>query len=561
MRDILGNVNTTAEGPDNSDQLAIAQMMQLNASNERSVVSAITANPVLRSIAWGAQLDTSTVNVYFAPNGETDDGSTSLFYTEAYTSAGFNSYEQAQFTQVMNDLSAVIDLDFNIVTNAGDADLTLVLDLYSLGDVLGYFTPPGEYNAGVGIFNGAAWDRTPGGDLEQGGYGYVTMVHELLHGLGMAHPHDGGGTSTSMNGVTSPFDDYGNFNLNQGIFTTMTYNSGYFTGPAGSAPRNPAGGDFGFEGGAMALDIAYLQEMYGANTNNAGGNSVYTLVNANRSGTHWEAIWDTGGADWIRHTGSSSATIDLRAATLKYENGGGGFVSSVDGIAGGFTIANGVVIENAKGGSGDDRIIGNAAANVLRGRGGNDDIDGGNGADTIKGNRGADELSGGRGTDRILGGSGADQITGNGGADILIGGSGADRIVGNNGRDNLIGGGGADTLKGGGGSDILTGGKGSDTFVFTGLSQSRNNKVDQITDFHRGHDQIDVSSIDAISNRGGNQTFDFIGTSGFNAAGQIRITRDGGDIVVQADVNGDGRADFEIIVEDISMLSASDFNL
>jgi len=250
------------------------------------------------------------------------------------------------------------------------------------------------------------------------------------------------------------------------------------------------------------------------------------------------------------HSGSGNATVDLRAATLRYENGGGGFVSSVDGIAGGFTIANGVVIENATGGSGNDTITGNAAANVLRGRGGKDAIDGGNGADTIKGNRGADVLSGGRGADRILGGGENDKITGNAGADTLIGGSGNDRILGNAGRDNLSG-----------GRDMLTGGAGADTFVFTSLAQSRNNKVDRITDFNRGSDQIDVSSIDAVSSRGGNQTFDFIGTSAFNAAGQIRITSDGGDIVVQADVNGDGRADFEIIVKDIATLSASDFDL
>jgi len=515
-----------------------------------------TSNTLLGSLSWGTRIAGQTVDVYFAPSGQTFDG---------YTSEGFNAYEQGQIQSMMENLSDVIDLEFNVVTNANQADLTLVLDLNEISNeanpYLGYFNPPGEYNAGVGVFNGDLWDRTAGGDLERGGYGYVTVVHELLHGLGMAHPHDDGGTSSVMNGVSAPFDDYGSFNLNQGVFTVMTYNSGYFTGSAGSAPRDPAGGDFGFEGGAMAFDIAYLQEIYGANTSYAGGDSVYRLDTVNRSGTYWEAIWDTGGTDRIVHSGSGNATVDLRAATLRYENGGGGFVSSVDGIAGGFTIANGVVIENATGGSGNDTITGNAAANVLRGRGGKDAIDGGNGADTIKGNRGADVLSGGRGADRILGGGENDKITGNAGADTLIGGSGNDRILGNAGRDNLSGGRGDDVLKGGGGRDMLTGGAGADTFVFTSLAQSRNNKVDRITDFNRGSDQIDVSSIDAVSSRGGNQTFDFIGTSAFNAAGQIRITSDGGDIVVQADVNGDGRADFEIIVKDIATLSASDFDL
>ena len=41
--------------------------------------------------------------------------------------------------------------------------------------------------------------------------------------------------------------------------------------------------------------------------------------------------------------GNGATTIDLRAATLQYEVGGGGFVSFVAGIHGGFTIASGVV--------------------------------------------------------------------------------------------------------------------------------------------------------------------------------------------------------------------------
>ncbi|MFT4742071.1 MAG: serralysin [Yoonia sp.] len=205
--------------------------------------------------------------MFFAPNGQTFDG---------YTSEGFNAYERAQILEMMDNLSDVIGLNFNVVNSAAAADLTLVLDLNEISNepnpYLGYFNPPGTFNEGIGVFNGDLWDRTAGGDLERGGFGYVTVVHELLHGLGMAHPHDTGGTSNIMSGVSSNFGDYGDFDLNQGIFTVMTYNSGYFTGTAGSAPANPSGGDFGFEGGAMALDIAVLQALYGTNTTHASGN-------------------------------------------------------------------------------------------------------------------------------------------------------------------------------------------------------------------------------------------------------------------------------------------------
>jgi serralysin len=55
----------------------------------------------------------------------------------------------------------------------------------------------------------------------------------------------------------------------------------------------------------------------------------------------------------------------------------------VSGISGGFTIANGVVIENAVGGAGNDKLTGNAAANKLTGGGGQDTLTGREGADTF----------------------------------------------------------------------------------------------------------------------------------------------------------------------------------
>ena len=69
-------------------------------------------------------------------------------------------------------------------------------------------------------------------------------------------------------------------------------------------------------GTPMAFDIAALQHIYGANLTYRSGNSNYTLPAVEDDGTFWTAIWDTGGVDLIRHTGSEAATIDLRAAPL-----------------------------------------------------------------------------------------------------------------------------------------------------------------------------------------------------------------------------------------------------
>jgi serralysin len=164
------------------------------------------------------------------------------------------------------------------------------------------------------------------------------------------------------------------------------------------------------------------------------GNDVYVLPAANKTGTSWSCIWDAGGQDTLSNEGvSRGCVIDLRAAPLTGENAGG-YVSSANGIIGGFTIANTVVIENAIGGDGDDRLNGNAAGNQLRGNGGDDTISGANGNDNVVGGTGGDTLSGGNGNDRLSGGSGNDTMTGGGGADTFVfdkapGRSNVDRVT------------------------------------------------------------------------------------------------------------------------------------
>jgi len=495
----------------------------------------VAAPPAEQSLYWGTQMDDTTITVYFAPDGAAYDG---------YTSEGFNAYEKAQFQKAFNRLEAVSGLEF-VITNDPNADFRLVLDTNEMrfedDPALAFFNPPDTRKEGVGVFNGAFWDRQAGGDLEVGGEGFVTITHEILHGLGLAHPHDNGGGSSVMPGVTSDFDDYGDFDLNQGIFTTMSYNSGYWTGTNGSGPRS----DYGFEAGPMALDIAVLQSLYGTGDGHKTGDTTYKLPDQNRDGTKWQAIWDTAGADKITYDGPRDAVIDLRAATLTPGEGAGGFVSSTKGIAGGYTIAKGVWIEDASSGRGDDRLTGNGRDNDLIAGAGADVLNGRGGDDVLEGGKGRDELIGGGGKDALSGGTGDDQLRGGGGADALRG------------QED------ADILRGGRGADTLRGGAGGDTFEFINVSDSRAGTAtrDVIVDFGRGNDRIDLSGIDADTTTGGNQAFDFIGTGGFSDAGQLRIATLGGDRLVQGDRNGDGIADFEILLQDASAINAGDFIL
>jgi len=165
---------------------------------------------------------------------------------------------------------------------------------------------------------------------------------------------------------------------------------------------------------------------------------------------------------------------------------------------------------------------------------------------------GFENASGGAGNDSIFGTSAANVLTGNGGFDGLFGYGGNDRLLGGDGADNIFG---------GKGSDILTGGADADTFNFVSLSDSTvaQSGRDTITDF--GGDKIDLSKIDAIKG-GGDDAFTYIGVSNFHhVAGELRESFSGTDTIVSGDVNGDGKADFAITLENRPLLHDTDFVL
>ncbi len=349
------------------------------------------------SLEWsGAAFSTaSTINVYFATSGSTvDDEGTTI------TSDGFTTTEINAIMGMFDGVTDFANINFQRTTNQSAADIQLATD--NLGSsLLGYMYPQGSSSSsdGLGVFtsNSTYWNSA---SMSMGGFMYGVVIHELGHGLGLAHPHDTGGGSDVMDGVTSSGDtgDYGE--MNQSVFTVMSYNDGWNGHPLGTPPDYSSG----YQATFAALDIAVLQSYYGTNTTHNSGSNRYELGALD----YFMTIWDTGGTDRIVVTNNSDAVIDLRAATLAYEEGGAGFVSYSSGTRGGYTIANGVVIEIAVGGGGDDTITGNTAANTLRGRGGNDTLSGGGDDDTLKGNRGRDVLIGGDGDDFLNGAGGAD---------------------------------------------------------------------------------------------------------------------------------------------------------
>ena len=440
----------------------------------------------------------NVITIYFAKAGDiftSIEDPTSPGLPPVLVSTGTQDWEKETVFTALGEFEKIADVVYVEVDTREEADFFFTTYAGTPGpgvSLLGSMSPPDYPDEGLAQFNSGDYRWTEE-NMQQGGFSYVTLVHEFGHGHGLAHPHDNGGRSGVMNGVTAngPVADYttGDFALNQGVFTMMSYQDGWQSSPYGNAATDAG---YGYLGGPMAFDIAILQDKYGVNEEWATGNSVYVLKDENAIGTYYSSIWDGGGRDEIVYSGARDTVIDLRPATLEYEVGGGGFVSYAYGIFGGFTIANGVVIERATSGEGNDVLTGNASANVLTANGGNDTLDGGGGADILVGGSGDDiyivsdtaasireYADGGEDTVRAsatfsvagqhvenveLTGSADAGITGNGLANELTGNDGANRIRAGAGDDFVVGGAGADTLLGEDGADKLFGGTGNDTF-------------------------------------------------------------------------------------------------
>lgn len=303
----------------------------------------------------------NTVSFRFAEAGIPVD--LTEFIGESSDTIAWNSAQRDIVVDTLRYIETVVDLTFQEVTD-GTVDIAFQQVPRLDGDTVGFseIVAPGQSLIVL---------PTKYIDPFVDGNDNVTVIHEIGHSLGLEHPFEG---PNAFPGVDDPFDP-GDFGLNTELATRMAYAPGAYAPYSGLDIRGePA--SFG------ALDIAALQVMYGANTSFANGDDSYGIS------ADLITIWDTGGNDRIDFSGAGDpVVIDLRTATLAVENAGGGYLSFVNGqngtfANGGYTIAFGVEIEDARGGAGDDQITGNAAANLLSGNGGNDRIDGGDGLDT-----------------------------------------------------------------------------------------------------------------------------------------------------------------------------------
>jgi Ca2+-binding RTX toxin-like protein len=292
---------------------------------------------------------------------------------------------------------------------------------------------------------------------------------------------------------------------------------------------------------------AYADRLTGNSAANVldGSAGSDTMIGGNGSDTYY--LRNVG--DIVRETNATEST------------GGTDLVMSyLSSYTLGTNVENGRILA-----TGAANLTGNSLANVLYAGVGNNVLNGSTGTDTASyayATAGV-QVNLTFTSAQATGGSGSDRLVG---IEKLTGSAYTDRLTGNSGANTLDGGTGNDFLTGGAGKDLLIGGTGRDTFDFNSLSEMGITSAtrDVISDFVRGLDKIDLSTLDANAALAGNQAFSAPVVGGtfsgaFANAGDLYF--DNGAHVLYGNADADAAAEFAIQLLGVNTLAATDLFL
>jgi Ca2+-binding RTX toxin-like protein len=434
---------------------------------------------------------------------------------------------QADFTRAFGNIAEFINVDFNFLGYITDSNgLTGYENAYLKGSDLNItYAYNGVNTAGNTIFDkkftsnsqtafcyfpdldnnskylGAAGDTflnynnslLASASFENKTNSFAILLHEILHGLGLKHPHDSGGTGRPT---------YSNLDIkfaDRQWISVMSYD------------MHENGGDGAYSGsqpiGPMLFDAIALQYLYGESTFNSG-DTAYDLTRY--LGDYFNCQWDASGTDLLDATNLTyGVVIELDGGQLSngWNSHHVGFITTAsDYLA--LSLNNPTKwtwlwgeYENVNGSSYNDIISGNDLNNIINGGAGDDYLTGGSGNDTFDWDsslrNGNDIFIGGLGDDIYVIDSFGDIVQENSfeGVDTVFvgfnysiintyieniksfsnqsssvtftGNSWNNVLEGGSANDILYGNGGSDTIKGGLGNDLIDGGDGTDYAIYS----------------------------------------------------------------------------------------------
>lgn len=407
--------------------------------------TSLTDDPRVNGLLFGAEWSTDQLSFSFPQSASSYENG----YGSGEPQRGFeamNSAQKAAIRDVLDGIAAVCNLRFTEIAESPFRPADLRFAESDLPSTAWSYLPVGLPEGGDVWFNNSneVFDRPV-----KGGYAYLAIIHEIGHSLGLKHPHEASGRFGAM-----PTQ------VDSSEYTVMSYRS-YVGASASAGFTNEA---WGFAQSLMMYDIAALQALYGADYGTESGDTSYRwspttgemFIDGRGEGAPganrvFQTIWDGGGIDsydFSRYStdlrislaaGAWSRTSSTQIVDLHYD--------ASKPAAG--NIANALLhdddrrslIENATGGSGDDKMSGNGGRNTLSGVAGHDRLSGLGGRDRLEGGQGRDTLSGKADDDTLLGGNGRDILRGGAGDDSLVfkrPDQGADRISGfDSGHDTI----------------------------------------------------------------------------------------------------------------------------
>lgn len=362
--------------------------------------------------------------------------------------AGYTPFSEEQKVAAREAITfwdELIPQSFVEISGAGASERTkadILLSNTTTGPAQAWAYYPG-YGAQYQKVSSDVWVASPEQNwtnkwFEPGGYGNTTLIHELGHSIGLSHPGAyNGSAATTYDGMAEYAQDSMQYSI-------MSYWSGANT-RALTVNWNLLLNNYAQT--PMVHDIYTIQLKYGADPTTRTGDTTYGF-NSNAGHDIYDfaknpfpylSVYDAGGNDTIDLSGftasqfinlqpgsfssigaaiPSAATINANMAAFNAAHGtdfGDVTQATVDGLAASymgasaariaaftgvsgiaatahdnFSIAYGVTIENATGGSARDLLWGNAVANVLKGMAGDDVLNGFEGADTLYGGGGND---------------------------------------------------------------------------------------------------------------------------------------------------------------------------